>query len=391
MRRVWIMALTGALSTIAVSYDAGAQTLGDLGAASAVSSTMSGAGQGGTMAVGQRAMQDARRFGQAPMMGGSAAQAQANQMMAEDGGPGGGGNPDIPNPDGAGGATATVAVVRREPLRWGRETGDDFVAELLRGGGGTTRRVTRTTRPRSSRATSAAARRLARMTPAQRRRLTQSKYRKPPVGYLSFYLPQDRFKVTSGLWKFVTIEDDRARYPVRYYYRPNSPTFLRILAQQPRNSQPRYNRVIGFHSWQDAIQAGYRPDPISKPEPGAQIAYLARIARGPELSRYVEFTYAGQIRPEIFTANYNYIRQVERVVNSKSHTRPYLRSTISQVLAAALGEGRVPRYVGPQAPRRVVPMNVDSLGGPPPGLDGPPPGMGMNGQPGGMGNQPMAP
>jgi hypothetical protein len=345
---------------------------------------MSGAGQGGTMAVGSRAAADARRLGQAPMAGGAAAQGEANQMMGE----GGGGTPSFPNAGGPGGATATVAVVRREPLRWGTETGEDYVRELMRGSGTATRPATRRGRTRrSSRATSAAARRLARMTPAQRKRMTLNRYRKPPVGYLSFYLLDDRFKLTSGLWKFVTIEDDRARYPVRYYYRPNSPVFLRILAQQPRNSQPRYNRVIGFHSWQEAVLAGYRPDPISKPEPGAQLAYLARIARGPELARYVEFVYAGQVSPRIFTANFNYIRQVERVVVSKAHSRPYLGTTVSQILAAALGDGPPPRTAGPQPAPQLAPMPVGGgMGGPPPGYGGPP--SGMSGPPAGYGGPP---
>lgn len=364
---LWSATAAGCLSLAGM---ASAQTLGDVGAAGAISSGMNAQSAGGTMAVGNRMKQDARRFGASPTIGGG------NPANFEGGGLGGyggppgsggsaetgeGGNPDIPDPTGA---TATAAIIRREPLRWSTDTGEDMIRELLRPGGSVSGGVARTRR-RSSRVTSAQARRLAAMTRAQRSRLVASKYKKPPVGYLSFYLPQDRYKVTSSVWKFVSIEDDRGRYPVRYYYRPNAANFLRILATTPRNSQARYNRVIGFHNWQDAIVAGYRPDPVSKPEPGAQIAYLARIARGPELARYVEFLYAGQISPESFRQNISYIRRVETVVVRAKHTRPLLGRTVRQILAANLGEGQVPRTVGGSRRRvqQIAPLEPGAIGG----------------------------
>lgn len=407
-----ILGLWGATAAgcLSIASAASAQTLGDVGAAGAISSGMNAQSNAGTMAVGNRMKQDARRYGSSPMMGGANAAnfegsgpdgAGGYGGPSGSGGPAGygeGGNPEFPNPSGAGGAAAP----RREPLRWSTDSGEDMIQELLRPGGTVSGGVARRGRP-SSRVTSAQARRLARMTRAQRSRMIASKYKKPPVGYLSFYLPQDRFKVTSAVWKFVSIEDDRGRYPVRYYYRPNAPSFLRILAATPRNSQARYNRVIGFHTWQDAILAGYRPDPVSKPEPGAQIAYLARIARGPELARYVEFLYAGQITPESFRQNIAYIRRVERVVVRAKHTRPLLGRTVSQILAANLGDGPLPRTVG-GAPRRaqIAPMQPGAIeggseGGPPPGYgsgsssgsgypggspSGPPPGYGSSGSSG---------
>jgi hypothetical protein len=125
---------------------------------------------------------------------------------------------------------------------------------------------------------------MSRLTPAERRRVLAQKYRKPPVGYLGYYLPQDRYKITSNVWRYVSIEDDPGRYPVRYYYRPSAPTMLALLSRSPRGIR-RYNRVIGFHTWQDAMLAGYRPDPVTKPEPGLATgesgSYDARAAARP--------------------------------------------------------------------------------------------------------------
>ena len=123
--------------------------------------------------------------------------------------------------------------------------------------------------------------------------------------------------MTSSVWRYVSIEDDRARYPVKYYWAPSSPAFLRILAQRPIKSQPRYNRVIGFHTWQEAMLAGYRPDPVSKPSPAPQIVSLAAISSRESLARYVEFVYAGQISPAVFERNYQYVARVKGIINAR--------------------------------------------------------------------------
>ena len=50
------------------------------------------------------------------------------------------------------------------------------------------------------------------------------------------------------------------------------------------------NHVVGFRTWQEAMQAGYRPDPVSRPEPGAQIVHLAKLTpQSKALQRFVEF------------------------------------------------------------------------------------------------------
>jgi hypothetical protein len=229
---------------------------------------------------------------------------------------------------------------------------------------------------------------MSRLTPAERRRVLAQKYRKPPVGYLGYYLPQDRYKITSNVWRYVSIEDDPGRYPVRYYYRPSAPTMLALLSRSPRGIR-RYNRVIGFHTWQDAMLAGYRPDPVTKPEPGSQLANLARMTRGPQLARYVEFIYSGQVAPDSFNASYNYIMRVQRAVSSRRDTRPLLSRTVGQVIGAILGEAPLPRTVGGSP--RPVQANQGGFGGqfgpggPPPGMGGPP---GMSGPPPGMGGPP---
>jgi hypothetical protein len=105
-------------------------------------------------------------------------------------------------------------------------------------------------------------------------------------------------------------------------------------------------RVIGFHTWQDAMIAGYRPDPITKPEPGQQLAYLASLTRGPMLSNYFEYVYAGQITPAAFDANYKYVRYVANLVGQRKDTRPLVGESVERVLGAALGLNAMPRSVG---------------------------------------------
>lgn len=67
----------------------------------------------------------------------------------------------------------------------------------------------------------------------------------PPPNYLSHYLPDDRYKIAGGVWKYVSTDLDT------YYHVPTSPNMLR----QPAN------RVIGFASARDAEEAGLVADP----------------------------------------------------------------------------------------------------------------------------------
>lgn len=67
----------------------------------------------------------------------------------------------------------------------------------------------------------------------------------PPSGWINHYLPDDRFKISGGTWKYVSTEMDE------YYHRPDSP----LMLQQPAGI------VIGFASAADAEEAGYRPAP----------------------------------------------------------------------------------------------------------------------------------
>lgn len=65
----------------------------------------------------------------------------------------------------------------------------------------------------------------------------------PPRGWIRHYLPDDRYKILGGTWKYVSTELDR------FYYPAWAPEMLR---RSP-------NRVIGFNSAQDAEEAGYMP------------------------------------------------------------------------------------------------------------------------------------
>lgn len=235
-----------------------------------------------------------------------------------------------PNAGGRGGGAAAAGggggggggSAPRGPLRWTPETGNDLINQLMSGRGSTTNVRSRSRRGKR-----------VRLTRKQRLRLLRAarsrRYTAP--GWVVHYLPDDRYKITSGVWQFVSTEADQ------FYYRPWAPGVLRQSA----------NKVIGFHTWQDAMIAGYRPDPTSKPTPGAQLANLARWTRGPHFQEFVEYIYAGQMTPETFAANYDYAAKVAAAVNSKPYTRPYMGETIDQVLAAVLGEGSLPTTAGP--------------------------------------------
>ncbi len=68
---------------------------------------------------------------------------------------------------------------------------------------------------------------------------------RPPANYLAHYLPDDRYKIAGGVWKFVSTDLDT------YYHIPSSPNMMR----QPAS------RVIGFANVADAEEAGYIADP----------------------------------------------------------------------------------------------------------------------------------
>lgn len=283
-----------------------AQTLAGTTAAIGAGATLGAAGGAGLLTPSQYA---------APA---TSAGAQRNGMMDE-----AGGDPAMPGVPGANGTTAQVQAPPK-PIRWGNDSGSDMLRQLTQT---RTRKVVPSSKTNRS---SRSAQRIGRMSKAQRTKAVNSKYQKPAAGYLSWYLKEDRYKVTSKVWQFVTTPNDK------FYYRPWAP------AMRLRNPA----RVIGFHTWQDAMIAGYRPDPVTKPEPGAQLANLASLTRGPMLSTYVEYVYSGQVTPATFDANYRYIKYVAGLAASKSHTRHLVGQTVEQVVGGILGYNEMPQYVG---------------------------------------------
>jgi len=221
-------------------------------------------------------------------------------------------------------------------------TGADFVSELMSSRGPSLRSASRVRR--SPRAQARYAARVSRMGRAARTRRVLGKYRIPPRGWLAAYLPQDRYKF-GKVWRYVSTESDR------FYYSP------------PEMARRRFNpnRVIGFNSYQDALAAGYRPDPISKPAPGAQIASIARLYRGPELNDFVEYVYSGQIAPDSLDGVYNYAMTVDRTLRP-TRARPYIGSTVAKILEAALtGDSSIiPRSFDANGPIVAVPVNTNN-------------------------------
>jgi hypothetical protein len=294
-------------------------------------------------------------------------------MMGEEGGA-----PQFPGAASTTTTTRTTVTRITTPLAGRPGSGAGILGQLL--APVSRPRATPTRTRRSARAQSAYARRVARLSPTARKKLVLNKYRISPRGYLASYLPQDRYKFAKA-WKYVSTETDR------FYYRPQD------MARRGFNA----NRVIGFRTWQDAMLAGYRPDPISKPEPGNQLAYLARLTRDEPLTQYVEYIYSGQVSPNSVTSTVNYVRRVKAVIDRNPSARKYQRETVNSILMATLtGDASlIPRQLGyvpppvtttfeggdnPEFPTANVqggPQGAGALSGPSQGfrpLPGPPPG-----------------
>lgn len=300
--------LTGLL-LLNVPFAAHAQeTLGGLGAAGAAGAALGAGGAGATLAAGSNA-----RRGIGRSTGSMGGMDMGSEMDGGgDGRMGGSGSMG----DGSTGGAAAPATKTPPPAQSFGGTGADYVRELLAAPSPPLTAINRT--KRSPRSQARYATRTSRKSKAQRTREVQAKYKIPPINWLAAYLPQDRYKF-GKIWRFVSTEDDR------FYYAPSA------MARKRFNP----NRVIGFNSYQDALAAGYRPDPVSKPAPGAQIAYIARLYRGPELYSFVEYVYSGQISAQAVQAAYDYAANVNRAL-SPTRARPYIGSTVAKILAASL-------------------------------------------------------
>ncbi len=321
------------------------ETLGGLGAASGMGATLGAAAAGSA----------GRMRGAA--QGGAATGEDPTAVMMD---------PQFPNGPAMGApgqvvTTQTTVTRTVTPLAGRSGSGGAILGQLL----------ARPFRPipeqkrRSARGQAAYSRNVSRLSAKGRKKLVLGKYKIAPRGYLASYLPQDRYKFAKA-WKFVSTETDQ------FYYRPQD------MSRRGFNA----NRVIGFRTWQDAMLAGYRPDPISKPEPGNQLAFLASLTRDEPLVQYVEYIYTGQVSPASVTATTNYVRRVKTIIDRNPRARQYQRETVNSILMASLtgDASQIPTQLGvmplqpagiignPQFPTATVP------GGPPPGFQGPPPG-----------------
>ncbi len=232
--------------------------------------------------------------------------------------------------------TTTTTTTSSAPLRQGSSTlnGRSIIGQL-RSSSPTRNLPARRNLTAKQRAIEAA--RIARMTPAQRKEMVLDKYDIGPNGWLAAYLPADRYKF-GKVWQYVSTETDR------YYYRPQDMPRKRFNA----------NKVIGFRTWQLAMLAGYTPDPVTKPAPGAQVLALSQYTTGPNFYRFVEYAYSGQVSPDQFVASYNYARSVGNALRASPEGRKYLGNTLDRVFQAIV-EGNpdlIPKTVGgpPPAP-----------------------------------------
>ena len=324
------------------------ETLAGIGAASGIGATLGATASGG----GLRARQMAQRGG-APNAG----------IVGDEGG-----NPQFPGASSSTTTTQTTVTRITTPLAGRPGSGAELLGQLL--APPSRSRATPTRTRRSARAQAAYARRVARLSPTARKKLVLGKYRIAPRGYLASYLPQDRYKFAKA-WKYVSTETDR------FYYRPQD------MAARGFNA----NRVIGFRTWQDAMLAGYRPDPISKPEPGNQLAYLARLTRDEPLTQYVEYIYSGQVSPASVTSTVSYVRRVKAVIDRNPSARKYQRETVNSILMATLtGDASlIPRQLGYVPPPVVAGIGGENPEFPPTTISGAPQGAGaLSGPPAGF-------
>lgn len=272
-----------------------AQTLGETAAAGAAGATLGAAGGSGLLAPSQYAKK---------------ATDAAKKMQTADKGGANKGEPNMPNP--------TTQAAQTKPavplMHWGNENGQQMLHQLV-------------SRPHYSYARGSAGK-------GRHHRNVLAKYRKPAHGWLAYYLLADRYKVTSHDWRFTTTPNDK------FYYDPW------VLATKHRPA----GDVIGFHTWQDAVIAGYRPDPASLPAPGRQLALLASYSQGPMMEKYIEYTYAGQITPIVFDANYHYVAEVAHQVKSSKTWSYLLAPTVEQAIGSTIGLASPPAYVGKAPP-----------------------------------------
>ena len=240
------------------------------------------------------------------------------------------------------GSTTTTTTTTTAPLRAGSISGRTIVSQLT---ASSPKRAIPVKRNLNSKQRAAQARRIARMTPAQRKQMVQQKYNIAPRGWLASYLPADRYKF-GKVWQYVSTETDT------HYYRPQD------MARKRFNA----NKVIGFRTWQLAMLAGYTPDPVSKPAPGAQILALSQYTQGPNFYRFVEYAYSGQVSPDQFEASYTYARKVTGALRASSEGRKYLGNTLDRVFQAIVegNPGLIPRTVGGPPP---APAQNGGLGG----------------------------
>lgn len=272
-----------------------AQTLAGSMAAGAAGATLGAAGGAGLLTPSQYAKK-------ATDAGARTNQAGQEMMMDTDLG-----GPNMPNVSMQAQQQKTPTV---QPERWGNENGRQMLHQL-------TGHAHRTYSPGN-------------VGKSRHQRNVLSKYVKPASGWLKYYLPEDRYKVTSKVWQFTTTPNDK------FYYDPW------VLATKRRPA----GKVIGFHTWQDAVIAGYRPDPVSLPAPGRQLAILATYSQGDMMQRFIEYTYAGQITPTVFDRNFDYIKSVADTVESSKHWSHLLEPTVDQAIGATLGLTSPPSQVG---------------------------------------------
>jgi len=154
----------------------------------------------------------------------------------------------------------------------------------------------------------------------------------PPGGYLSHYLPDDRYKIAGNVWKYVSTDLDT------YYHVPSSPNMMRQPAE----------RVIGFASAADAEEAGYTADPTDGTSQKAVVAMQSpSFSGGPvEGENARETAYLNRVIPLLTKAQSDAMAPIQRLLTTTRNSQARgqqvsTRGAMRQMFAEMLGQSRV--------------------------------------------------
>ncbi len=166
--------------------------------------------------------------------------------------------------------------------------------------------------------------------------------RYPAPSYLAHYLPDDRYKIAGGVWKYVSTDLDT------YYHVPSSPNMLR----QPAS------RVIGFATARDAEEAGYVADP-SDGTLGASSASSLGFSNGRDAAEQKYLSQVSNLLLKNDAEAKSYFPKLKQALGPRSVVSSVVRQMIEDALSERRGQlAQVSALRPPSRLRRLHPLIV---------------------------------